>query len=152
LAQAANAIVVSVDYRQAPEHKFPAAWDDALAAYRWLTTNAASLGGDPSRLALAGESAGGNLAMATAIAAHIARCLTPAGVLLPVIRVNALLRSVSTVIARIALARRAYRKGWVAAKFADRGPAKCAVYRTVTGAFAQRASVTQLFEVIRQLA
>lgn len=70
LAKASGAIVVSVDYRQAPEHRFPAAWDDALAAYRWLTTNAASLGGDPSRLALAGESAGGNLAVATAIAAR----------------------------------------------------------------------------------
>lgn len=70
LAKASGAIVVSVDYRQAPEHRFPAAWDDALAAYRWLTANAASLGGDPLRLALAGESAGGNLAMATAIAAR----------------------------------------------------------------------------------
>lgn len=70
LAKASGAIVVSVDYRQAPEHRFPAAWDDALTAYRWLTTNAASLGGDPSRLALAGESAGGNLAVATAIAAR----------------------------------------------------------------------------------
>jgi acetyl esterase len=70
LAKAANAIVLSVDYRLAPEHKFPAAWDDALAAYRWLVANAASIGGDPARLALAGESAGGNLAVATAIAAR----------------------------------------------------------------------------------
>jgi acetyl esterase len=70
LAKAANAIVLSVDYRLAPEHKFPAAWDDALAAYRWLAANAASIGGDPARLALAGESAGGNLAVATAIAAR----------------------------------------------------------------------------------
>jgi acetyl esterase/lipase len=77
LAHAAQAIVVSVDYRQAPEHKFPAAWDDALAAYRWLAANAASLGGDPARLALAGESAGGNLAVATAIAARDAGLPAP---------------------------------------------------------------------------
>jgi acetyl esterase/lipase len=68
LASQAQAIVVSVDYRQAPEHRFPAAWDDALAAYRWLIAEAASIGGDPTRIALAGESAGGNLAVATAIA------------------------------------------------------------------------------------
>ena len=70
LAKQANAIVISVDYRQAPEHKFPAAWDDALAAYEWAVGNAASLGGDPSKIALAGGSAGGNLALATAIAAR----------------------------------------------------------------------------------
>jgi len=81
LAKAANAIVVSVDYRQAPEHRFPAAWDDALAAYRWLSQNAASLGGDPVRLALAGESAGGNLAVATAIAVRDAGLPAPRHVL-----------------------------------------------------------------------
>ncbi|MET0541802.1 MAG: alpha/beta hydrolase [Variovorax sp.] len=81
LAKASGAIVVSVDYRQAPESKFPAAWDDALAAYRWLTANAASLGGDPARLALAGESAGGNLAVATAIAARDAGLRAPLHVL-----------------------------------------------------------------------
>lgn len=69
LAKAANAVVVSVDYRRAPEAKFPAQWDDALAAYQWVAANAAELNGDPQRLALAGESAGGNLAVATAIAA-----------------------------------------------------------------------------------
>lgn len=77
LAAAAHAIVVSVDYRQAPEHKFPAAWDDALAAYRWVAANAASFGGDPTRLALAGESAGGNLAVATAIAVRDAGLPAP---------------------------------------------------------------------------
>ena len=68
LAQAANAIVISADYRRAPEHKFPAAHEDALAVYRWAAENAASIQGDPTRLALAGESAGGNLAVATAVA------------------------------------------------------------------------------------
>ena len=68
LSKQANAVVVSVDYRLAPEHKFPAAWDDGLAAYKWTLANAASLKGDPKKLALAGESAGGNLAVATAIA------------------------------------------------------------------------------------
>jgi len=81
LAAAAQAMVLSVDYRLAPEHKFPAAWDDALAAYRWLIENAASLGGDASRLALAGESAGGNLAVATAIAARDAGLSAPRHVL-----------------------------------------------------------------------
>ncbi len=81
LAAESNAIVVSVDYRQAPEHKFPAAWDDALAAYRWLTKNASFIGGDPARLALAGESAGGNLAVATAIAARDAGLAAPRHVL-----------------------------------------------------------------------
>lgn len=81
LAKEAGAIVVSVDYRQAPEYKFPAAWDDAREAYRWVAANAAQLGGDPSRLALAGESAGGNLAVATAIAARDAGIAKPRHVL-----------------------------------------------------------------------
>lgn len=62
LANAAGALVVSTHYRQGPEHKFPAAHDDTLAAYRWLLDNAASLGADPNRIAVAGESAGGNMA------------------------------------------------------------------------------------------
>lgn len=69
LAKEANAVVVSVDYRRAPEAKFPAQHDDALAAYKWVSENAASLNADPRKLALAGESAGGNLAVATAIGA-----------------------------------------------------------------------------------
>ncbi|KAF1050108.1 alpha/beta hydrolase [Xylophilus sp.] len=81
IAKEAQAIVVSVDYRQAPEHKFPAAWDDAADAYAWTAAHAAELGGDPARVALAGESAGGNLAVATAIAARDAGLPTPAHVL-----------------------------------------------------------------------
>lgn len=68
LSKAAHAIVISVDYRRSPESKFPAAWEDAFAAYRWAADHASSLNGDASQLALAGESAGGNLAVATAIA------------------------------------------------------------------------------------
>lgn len=70
LASAAQALVISVDYRLAPEHKFPAAWMDALAAYRWVVANARRYNGDPRLVAVAGESAGGNLAIATAIAAR----------------------------------------------------------------------------------
>lgn len=76
LAKAAGAIVVSVDYRRAPEAKFPAAWDDGLAAYRWVAANAAGLNGT-QQLALAGESAGGNLAIATAVAARDAGLTKP---------------------------------------------------------------------------
>jgi len=65
-----NAIVVSVEYRHAPEFKFPAQHEDAAAAYRWVLANAASWGGNPAKIALAGESAGGNLAVATAIYAR----------------------------------------------------------------------------------
>lgn len=81
LAKQAQAIVISSDYRLAPEAKFPAAWDDALAAYKWASINAASIKGDPKRLALAGESAGGNLAIATAIAVRDAGLQTPSHVL-----------------------------------------------------------------------
>lgn len=81
LAKSANAVVVSVDYRQAPENKFPAAWDDALASYKWAIDNASKIKGDPKRLALAGESAGGNLALATAIAAKDAGLEAPKHVL-----------------------------------------------------------------------
>ncbi|EGF93488.1 carboxylesterase type B [Asticcacaulis biprosthecium C19] len=70
LAKLVNAVVISAEYRHAPEHKFPAAHDDAFAAYKWVLDNAAGLDGDTSRVALVGESAGGNLALATAIKAR----------------------------------------------------------------------------------
>ncbi len=70
LAKKANAIVASVEYRHAPENKFPAAHEDAFAAYKWVLANAGQFGGDPARLAVAGESAGGNLATNVAIMAR----------------------------------------------------------------------------------
>ena len=70
LAKQLKAVIISVDYRMGPEHKFPAAHDDAIAAYRWVLDNAASWGGDRKRIAVAGESAGGNLAANVSIAAR----------------------------------------------------------------------------------
>jgi acetyl esterase len=70
LSRASGAIVVSVDYRQPPEHRAPAATDDCYAALVWASENATSFGGDPKRLAVAGDSGGGMLAAVVTHMAH----------------------------------------------------------------------------------
>lgn len=68
LAQEADVIIVSAQYRLAPEHRFPAAVEDAVTAYRWARENAASFGGDAQRVGVGGDSAGGYLAAAVSLA------------------------------------------------------------------------------------
>jgi acetyl esterase len=70
IAKAARALVVSVDYRLAPEHKFPAAIDDAYASLIWAKEHAHEIGGDASRIAVCGDSAGGNLAATVSLRAR----------------------------------------------------------------------------------
>lgn len=77
LAKMAKAIMVAVDYRQAPEHKFPTAPNDAYAAYLWTTQHAAEFNGDPKRVAVGGESAGGNLATVVSMMARDKKAQMP---------------------------------------------------------------------------
>ena len=70
IADEARMIVMSVDYRLAPENKFPAGADDAIAATKWIAANAATLGFDPAKMFIGGDSAGGNLAAVVAIHAR----------------------------------------------------------------------------------
>ena len=82
LAAGAEAVVLSVGYRQGPEDPFPAAHEDANAAYAWAVENSGELNADSERLAVAGESAGGNLAINAAIAARDGELTQPDAMLL----------------------------------------------------------------------
>ncbi len=82
LANLANAVVVSTHYRQGPEHRFPAAHDDTFAAYQWVLKNGKALKGKTDRVAVVGESAGGNMALAVALQARDRKVQMPSGLVL----------------------------------------------------------------------
>ena len=90
LAKMANAIMVAVDYHLAPENPFPAAPNDAYAAYLWTLEHAKEINGDPARVAVGGESAGGNLATVVSMMARDKKATMPVHQLLvyPVIDAN----------------------------------------------------------------
>ena len=77
LARRTGAVVVAVHYRQAPEHKFPAAHEDSFAAWCWMQENAAALGGDAANVAVAGEGSGANMALNLALSARAAKVRAP---------------------------------------------------------------------------
>jgi acetyl esterase/lipase len=81
LAETARCLVLSVDYRKGPSDRFPAAQEDAVAAYRWALSHAGEVGGDPRRIVVAGDSAGGGLA------AHIAQAAKRAGLPQPLLQI-----------------------------------------------------------------
>jgi acetyl esterase len=81
LAARSGALMVAIDYRLAPEHKFPAAVEDCVAAYRWLRSHAAEIGGDPARVGIGGDSAGGNLS------AVVSQSAAQAGIAVPTCQV-----------------------------------------------------------------
>ncbi|MDB5296695.1 MAG: alpha/beta hydrolase [Phycisphaerales bacterium] len=81
LCNAARAVVVSIEYRKGPEAKFPAAHADAYAAFDWATKNAASINGNPNHVDVAGESAGGNMAISVAMMARDKNAVQPKHVL-----------------------------------------------------------------------
>lgn len=81
LSEKADAVLISVEYRKGPEFKFPTAHNDAFAAYRWALSNAQSIKGDAGRVAVAGESAGGNMAITVAMMARDSGVAKPVHVL-----------------------------------------------------------------------
>jgi acetyl esterase/lipase len=81
LAERARCLVMSIDYRKGPEHRFPAAQEDAVAAHRWAREHASELGGDPERLVVAGDSAGGGLS------AHVSQALKRSGEPQPLLQI-----------------------------------------------------------------
>jgi acetyl esterase len=120
LTAEAGISVVSVDYRLAPEHKFPAAADDAWAAIRWVAAHAAELGVDGARLAVGGDSAGGNLAAVVALMARDAGgpALALQALLYPVTDVAAESRSYADLADGYLLTREGMR--WFIAHYLDR--------------------------------